>query len=67
MTQPTSFWQMHMPARWDEVRKVWKMMRNNRVRKEVGRSWIEVRGQIHVFYAGDMRHSRKDEIYDKLT
>lgn len=53
-------------ARWDEVRKVWNMMRNNRVRKEVGRSWIEVRGQIHVFYAGDMRHSQKDEIYDKL-
>ncbi|KAH6768422.1 hypothetical protein C2S51_013758 [Perilla frutescens var. frutescens] len=54
-------------ARWDEVKKVWKMMRNNRVRKEVGRSWIEVQGQVHVFFAGDRRYSRNDEIYAKLT
>ncbi|KAI3459551.1 hypothetical protein Pfo_016214 [Paulownia fortunei] len=54
-------------ARWDEVKKVWKMMRDKRVRKEVGRSWIEVRGDVHVFFAGDRRHARKDEIYAKLT
>ncbi|KAG8373072.1 hypothetical protein BUALT_Bualt12G0132700 [Buddleja alternifolia] len=54
-------------ARWDDVKKVWKMMRDKRVRKEVGRSWIEVRGSVHVFFAGDRRHFRKDEIYAKLT
>ncbi|KAL0392671.1 UNVERIFIED_CONTAM: Pentatricopeptide repeat-containing protein [Sesamum radiatum] len=54
-------------AKWDEVKKVWKMMRDKRVRKEVGRSWIEVRGAVHVFFAGDRRHARKDEIYAKLT
>ncbi|KAK6122798.1 hypothetical protein DH2020_043460 [Rehmannia glutinosa] len=52
---------------WDEVKKVWKMMRDKRVRKEVGRSWIEVRGDLHVFFAGDRRHARKDEIFAKLT
>ncbi|PIM99601.1 hypothetical protein CDL12_27903 [Handroanthus impetiginosus] len=54
-------------ARWDEVKKVWKMMRDKRVRKEVGRSWIEVLGGVNVFFAGDRRHDRRDEIYAKLT
>ncbi|KAL6535184.1 hypothetical protein OROMI_026558 [Orobanche minor] len=53
-------------AKWDEVKKVWKMMREKGVRKEVGRSWVEVRGNSHVFFAGDRRHARRDEIYSKL-
>ncbi|KAL3828296.1 hypothetical protein ACJIZ3_017098 [Penstemon smallii] len=54
-------------GRWDEVKKLWKTMREKGVRKEVGRSWVEVRGDVHVFFAGDRRHARKDEIYAKLT
>ncbi|KAL7124156.1 hypothetical protein ABFS83_14G029000 [Erythranthe nasuta] len=51
---------------WEEVKKVWKMMRERGVRKEVARSWIEVRGQNHVFFAGDKRHYRNEEIREKV-
>ncbi|KAL3649693.1 hypothetical protein CASFOL_006096 [Castilleja foliolosa] len=54
-------------ARWDEVKRVWRMMRDNGVRKDIGRSWVEVRGNMHVFFAGDKRHARRDEIYAKLN
>ncbi|KZV34028.1 pentatricopeptide repeat-containing protein-like [Dorcoceras hygrometricum] len=53
--------------RWDGVKQVWKMMNDKRLRKEIGRSWIEVRGSVCVFFAGDTRHPMKDEIYTKLT
>ncbi|GMH18881.1 hypothetical protein Nepgr_020722 [Nepenthes gracilis] len=54
-------------GRWDEALELRKMMREGRVRKEGGRSWIEVRGEVHVFSAGDWRHERRDEIYAKLA
>ncbi|KAK9288245.1 hypothetical protein L1049_016695 [Liquidambar formosana] len=54
-------------GRWDEVAEVRKMMKDRRVRKESGRSWIEARGKVHVFLAGDRRHERTEEIYTKLA
>ncbi|OIS99324.1 pentatricopeptide repeat-containing protein [Nicotiana attenuata] len=54
-------------GRWDEVREVWKRMKDKKVRKEGGKSWIETQGEVHVFLAGDRRHERADEIYAKLA
>ncbi|XP_043708249.1 pentatricopeptide repeat-containing protein At4g33170-like [Telopea speciosissima] len=54
-------------GRWEEVAQVRKQMKVRRVRKESGQSWIEVRGEVHVFLAGDRRHERTMEIYAKLT
>lgn len=54
-------------GRWDEVAEVRKMMKDRRVKKTVGRSWIEVRGNVHVFLAGDRTHEMKDLIYAKLA
>ncbi|KAM6544850.1 hypothetical protein CsatB_025586 [Cannabis sativa] len=54
-------------GRWEEVSEVRKMMKNRRVKKEVGRSWIEVRGKVHEFLAGDHLHEMRDDIYKKLT
>ncbi|KAL3629619.1 hypothetical protein CASFOL_026841 [Castilleja foliolosa] len=54
-------------ARWDEVKRVWRMLKDKGIRKEIGRSWVEVRGNMHVFFAGDKRHVRRDEIYAKLN
>ncbi|RVX12896.1 putative pentatricopeptide repeat-containing protein [Vitis vinifera] len=54
-------------GRWDEVAEVRKMMKDRMVKKEGGRSWIEVRGKVHVFLAGDRRHERSHEIYAKLV
>ncbi|XP_057958802.1 putative pentatricopeptide repeat-containing protein At5g52630 [Malania oleifera] len=54
-------------GRWNEVSEVRKLMKDRRVKKEGGRSWIEVRGEVHVFLAGDRRHARVDEVYAKLA
>ncbi|CAL9753413.1 unnamed protein product [Musa acuminata subsp. burmannicoides] len=50
----------------DETAKVWTEMRDHGVKKEGGRSWIEVRGEVHVFIAGDRKHERMAEIHAKL-
>nr|GEU39689.1 putative pentatricopeptide repeat-containing protein At5g52630 [Tanacetum cinerariifolium] len=42
-------------------------MRDRRVQKEGGLSWIEVHGQVHVFLAGDCRHEDTEKIYTKLS
>lgn len=53
-------------GRWDEVAEIRKTMKDRRVKKEGGRSWIEVKGKVHVFLAGDRKHERVEEIYAKL-
>ena len=53
-------------GRWDDVAELRKMMRDRRVKKKGGRSWIEVQGKVHVFVAGDWKHERSVEIYQKL-
>lgn len=53
-------------ARWEEVAVVRKMMKERQVKKKSGRSWIEVRGEVHVFLAGDRNHERIEEIYATL-
>ncbi|KAL5542359.1 hypothetical protein UlMin_010069 [Ulmus minor] len=54
-------------GRREEVAEVWKLMKDRRVKKEGGRSWIEVKGQVHVFLAGDRRHEMGEKIYAKLA
>ncbi|KAL5996761.1 hypothetical protein ACLOJK_007681 [Asimina triloba] len=53
-------------GRWDEMAKVWRLMKDRRVRKEGGQSWLEVQGNVHTFLAGDRGHKRTAEIYAKL-
>uniref|UniRef100_A0A0E0MLT2 DYW domain-containing protein n=1 Tax=Oryza punctata TaxID=4537 RepID=A0A0E0MLT2_ORYPU len=53
-------------GRTDEVAGAWITMRDRGVRKEGGRSWIEVRGKVHVFVANERRHEQLLDIYDKL-
>ncbi|XP_051138208.1 putative pentatricopeptide repeat-containing protein At1g56570 isoform X2 [Andrographis paniculata] len=43
-----------------------KVMKEKGVKKEPGYSWISVEGRIHKFYAGDMGHPQKEDIYSKL-
>lgn len=54
-------------GRWSEAANIRKMMNNVRVKKEGGRSWMEVRGKVHVFLAGDNEHEQIKEIYSKLA
>ncbi|MQM12546.1 hypothetical protein Taro_045465 [Colocasia esculenta] len=53
-------------GRRDEVARLWTAMRERGVKKEGGRSWVEVRGEVHVFLAGDKRHPMAREIYAKV-
>ncbi|KAM0045049.1 putative tetratricopeptide-like helical domain superfamily, DYW domain-containing protein [Helianthus debilis subsp. tardiflorus] len=55
----------HMYAKankWEEVATVRKRMRNNRVKKNPGCSWIEINKKIHVFVAEDSSHPMLNEI-----
>ncbi|KAL5219506.1 hypothetical protein ABZP36_020190 [Zizania latifolia] len=54
-------------GRTDEVVGAWTAMRDRGVRKEGGRSWIEVRGQLHMFVVNERRHEQMLDIYDKLN
>eukprot|EP01018_Ginkgo_biloba_P002433 Gb_04612 [translate_table: standard] len=40
-------------GRWDDIEKVRRMMKDSRVKKTPGCSWIEVNKQVHAFHVGD--------------
>ncbi|WOL00173.1 pentatricopeptide repeat-containing protein [Canna indica] len=50
----------------NEADELWSEMKDRKVKKEGGRSWIEVRGEVHIFIAGDRRHKRMADICAKL-
>ncbi|KAJ6792369.1 putative pentatricopeptide repeat-containing protein, chloroplastic [Iris pallida] len=52
--------------KWEEAARVRKGMKERRVSKEAGLSWVEIGNRIHKFHAGDTSHERATEIYDKL-
>ncbi|CAI0384333.1 unnamed protein product [Linum tenue] len=52
--------------RWNYRDQTREMMKNRGVRKEPGRSWIEVMNKIHAFFVGDKLHPLADEIYEYL-
>lgn len=53
-------------GRWNDIEKVRKIMKDNKVKKEPGCSWIEVNKQMHVFAVGDRSHPQTHKIYTKL-
>lgn len=50
-------------GRWDGVSKVRAMIREQRVRKNKGSSWIELGSEVHEFVMGDRSHSNLESIY----
>ena len=44
-------------GRWEDVERMRRGMREKKVKKEMGRSWIEVNGKVSAFVAGDLRGS----------
>ncbi|XP_011078866.1 putative pentatricopeptide repeat-containing protein At3g13770, mitochondrial [Sesamum indicum] len=53
-------------GKWDEVRKVRELMKEQAVMKEPGKSWIEFGRTLHTFYASDRSHPRKEEVLSKV-
>lgn len=51
---------------WDNVAKVRRFMKDNKLKKEPGMSWIEVKDKVYTFTVGDRSHARSKEIYAKL-
>ncbi|XP_057785708.1 pentatricopeptide repeat-containing protein At4g13650 isoform X5 [Salvia miltiorrhiza] len=51
---------------WDHRDHTRLLMRNRGVKKEAGRSWIEVKNSVHAFFVGDRLHPLADEIYNYL-
>ncbi|WOL15454.1 pentatricopeptide repeat-containing protein [Canna indica] len=51
---------------WREVALSRKLLKDSGARKEIGKSWIEVKGKVHIFVVGENNHPRITEIYAKL-
>ncbi|OEL33801.1 Pentatricopeptide repeat-containing protein [Dichanthelium oligosanthes] len=54
-------------GKWSNRDQVRKMMKDRGVKKEPGRSWIEVKSAVHAFFAGDRLHPLADQIYSFLA
>uniref|UniRef100_A0A7N0UU04 DYW domain-containing protein n=1 Tax=Kalanchoe fedtschenkoi TaxID=63787 RepID=A0A7N0UU04_KALFE len=53
-------------GKWECRDQVRQMMKDRGVKKEPGRSWINVGNSVHAFYVGDRLHYLADKIYDFL-
>ncbi|KAL4197575.1 hypothetical protein AMTRI_Chr04g251820 [Amborella trichopoda] len=51
---------------WEEVRETRKRMRESGVKKEVGWSWVQVRGEFHRFTVGDFDNPYMRELMNVL-
>ncbi|WVZ26950.1 hypothetical protein V8G54_000117 (mitochondrion) [Vigna mungo] len=52
--------------RWGDVAAIRKCMKQKKMIKETGYSWIEIDNQIHKFHVGDTSHPHAKMIYDEL-
>ena len=52
--------------RWDDVKRVRKLMKDHGINKVPGSSLVEVGGAMHEFLMGDKTHPRSKEVYLKL-
>lgn len=54
-------------GKWNEAADVRRRMAERDLRKEVGCSWITIKGQVHRFIVGDKYHPQTEAIYSKLN
>ncbi|XP_050376251.1 pentatricopeptide repeat-containing protein At5g50990 [Argentina anserina] len=52
--------------RWENAERVREMMKKQRVRKNQGKSWLELDGVIHLFRADDQTHPEIKSVYSVL-
>eukprot|EP01018_Ginkgo_biloba_P003212 Gb_06361 [translate_table: standard] len=53
-------------GRWDDSENVRRLMKDRKLKKQPGCSWIEVSKQVHSFLVGDRTHPQSQKIYAKL-
>ncbi|QDP16937.1 hypothetical protein Tsubulata_013519 [Turnera subulata] len=51
---------------WEECERLREMVKTRRLKKDAGRSWVEIDKEIHFFYGGDDRHPLIEEIHRVL-
>ncbi|KAJ8754779.1 hypothetical protein K2173_012168 [Erythroxylum novogranatense] len=51
---------------YEGIIKVRSMMRERKLRKDPGCSYVEFKGRVHLFFAGDRSHPQTDGIYKVL-
>ncbi|ONI33045.1 hypothetical protein PRUPE_1G402000, partial [Prunus persica] len=51
---------------WDVVSDARTMMERQKVKKEPGFSWINVKNKVHLFVVDDKSHPQADQIHDKV-
>ncbi|XP_057865697.2 putative pentatricopeptide repeat-containing protein At1g56570 [Cryptomeria japonica] len=54
-------------GRWEDKAKVIKLMKEKGVKKETGKSWIDIMNKVHTFSTGDRTHPQAEQIYAKLA
>ncbi|KAM5548632.1 pentatricopeptide repeat-containing protein [Rosa sericea] len=52
--------------KWEEVARTRKLLKESELKKERGKSWIEIKDKVHSFMVGERKHPRIAEIYSKL-
>ncbi|PIA30923.1 hypothetical protein AQUCO_05300031v1 [Aquilegia coerulea] len=56
-----------MMNKWDQVARVRQLMKDNKVVKIPGYSWIEMKSVVHEFRSGDRLHPELASIHEKLN
>ncbi|KAJ7976368.1 Pentatricopeptide repeat-containing protein [Quillaja saponaria] len=54
-------------GKWGCRDRTRQMMKDKGVKKEPGRSWIEINHSVHAFFVGDRLHPLSDKIYEYLS
>lgn len=53
-------------GKWEDVAKIRIGMKERKLNKEAGLSWMEIENTFHKFHAGDTSHPQAQKIYAKL-
>ncbi|KAL2335171.1 hypothetical protein Fmac_016384 [Flemingia macrophylla] len=51
---------------WHDAAKLRALVKENRLKKIIGQSMVEIKNEVHSFVAGDRFHSESDQIYEML-
>ncbi|XP_072959143.1 pentatricopeptide repeat-containing protein At3g16610-like [Typha angustifolia] len=55
-----------LAGRWDDLTRTRHIIKDKRMHKSPGCSWIEVHDKIHLFLAGDKSHRQTSKVYATL-
>ncbi|PIN05717.1 hypothetical protein CDL12_21746 [Handroanthus impetiginosus] len=54
-------------GKWEEAAKIRKSMKDRKVKKEQGISWLQIKSEVHVFGADDASHPQRYAIHQKMS